>query len=104
VRIVSIVIGAVLILAAVRWDSGGSNLWPLLKGDFEPGKQGNFLAWFVAILVIGGIGYIPELKSISSVLLAIVIVGLLFSAIKKNPSLLSQAAQAVTSAPQQGAA
>jgi hypothetical protein len=95
-RLVAIIAGAVLLLAAARWNEGGSNLWPLLKGDFEPGKQGNFIAWFVAIVAIGALGYVPELKGISTLFLAIVIVVLIFSAIKKNPQLLQQAAQAVT--------
>ncbi len=102
-RVVAIILGALLLLVAVRGtqtDSApgagdGKGLWPLLKNDFEPGQQGNFLAWFVAILIIGGIGYVPELKGVSTLLLAIVITALLFSAIKKNPQLLNEAASAV---------
>lgn len=103
-RLVAIIIGAILIDVAVRGtttDSApgandGKGFWPLLKQDFEPGQQGNFLAWFVAILAIGALGYIPELKGVSTMFLAIVVVVLLFSAIKKNPQLLQQAAQTAT--------
>lgn len=97
-RIAAIIAGAVLVLVAAR-GSDGSNaqqFWTLLKSDFEPGQKGNFLAWFVAILIIGGIGAIPELKSVSALFLALVVVALLFSAIKQNPLLLQNAAASVS--------
>jgi hypothetical protein len=85
-RILAIVFGAVLLIVAVRGretDAGGegtgtgNGLWPLLKQDFEPGQKGNFLAWFAAILIIGMLGYIPQLKPFSNSLLALIIVVLL---------------------------
>ena len=91
-RLVAIVIGAVLLMAAVRWDSGGNQLWPLLKNDYEQG----FVKWFLAVVLIGAIGYVPELRGVSTLLLAIIILDLLFQAIHKNPDLLSGAVQAVS--------
>lgn len=98
-RMVSIIIGAVLILAAINWtdasgNAKGSNLWPLLKNDFEPqqGSGGNFLAYFAAIVIIGTLGYVPELRSVSVLLLAIVIAILLMKAVKQNPNFLQSAA------------
>jgi len=82
-RILAIVFGAVLLIVAVRGtyeNAGGVNstdgkgFWPLLKNDFEPGQRGNFLAWFAAILIIGMLGYIPQLKPFSNTLLALIIV------------------------------
>ena len=99
-RVVAIVVGAILLLVAVRGteiDSApgandGKGLWPLLKNDLEPGQQGNFLAWLVAILVIGAIGYIPELETVSTLFIALLIVVLVMQAVKKNPNLLQSAA------------
>lgn len=104
-RLVAIIIGAVLVLVAVRGSevnssvnaTDGKGLWPLLKGDFEPGQQGNFLAWFVAIVIIGGIGYVPQLEGISTLFLALLIVVLVMAAVKKNPNLLQNAASEVVS-------
>lgn len=106
-RVTAIIIGAILLIAAVRGtekDSApgandGKGLWGLLKADFEPGPQGNFLAWFAAILAIGAIGYIPHLEGVSTALLAIVIIVLLLEPGKNGPqgaSVLGQLADAVT--------
>lgn len=99
-RVAAIIIGAILLLVAVRGteiDSApgandGKGLWPLLKGDFEPGQKGNFLAWLVAILVVGAIGYIPQLEGVSTLFIALLIAVLVMSAVKKNPTLLQDAA------------
>lgn len=104
-RIAAIVVGAILVLVAVRGTeidsakgaSDGRGLWPLLKNDFEPGQKGNFLAWLVAILVVGAIGYIPQLESISSLFIALLIAVLVMSAVKKNPNLLQDAANTLVS-------
>lgn len=104
-RVVAIIIGAVLLLVAVRGteiDSApgandGKGLWPLLKGDLEPGHQGNFLAWLVAILVVGAIGYIPELETVSTLFIALLIVVLVMSAAKNEPNLLQNAANELIS-------
>jgi hypothetical protein len=102
-RLVAILIGGVLLLVAVRGTeidsapgaSDDKGLWPLLKNDFEPGQQGNFLAWTVAILVLGAIGYIPELETLSTVFIALLILVLVMSAVKGNPNLLQNAASEV---------
>jgi hypothetical protein len=104
-RVVAIIVGAVLLLVAVRGteiDSApgandGKGLWPLLKNDFEPGQQGNFLAWLVAILVVGAIGFVPQLEGISTLFIALLIVVLVMSAAKKNPNLLQNAANELVS-------
>lgn len=82
-KVLAIILGLVLVDVAVRGTYQNSTpnqkpgqgddkgLWPLLKADFE---KGNFLAWFAAILIIGMIGYIPQLKPIANSMLALVIV------------------------------
>jgi len=87
-KVLAIILGALLVDVAVRGtyeDSApgandGKGLWPLLKADFEPGAKGNFLAWFAAILIIGMIGYVPELKPIANSMLVLVILVLLLAA------------------------
>lgn len=103
-RVVAIIIGAILLLVAVRGteiDSApgsgdGQGLWPLLKQDFEPGQQGNFLAWLVAILVVGAIGYIPQLEGLSTLFITLMIAVLVMGAVGKNANLLQSAASFVT--------
>ena len=80
-----IIFGVFLLVAAVRWDDGGSDVWTLLQSDLQgksvtTGKQqGNFFAWAAAIVLIGAVGYIDELKPVANTMLALVIVVLLLS-------------------------
>jgi hypothetical protein len=113
-RVTAVILGAILLIVAVRGTETDSKLgsgdkqglWPLLKADFEPGQsgqKGNFLAWFAAILVIGALGYIPHLEGISTMLLALVIVVLLLSSNENGGGIFQQLAQAVTLPQKQGA-
>ncbi|MGI0084606.1 MAG: hypothetical protein ACREBQ_05945 [Nitrososphaerales archaeon] len=83
--IVLIVFGVFLLVAAVHWNSGGSGVWTLIGSDLQgksvtTGRQsGNFFAWATAIILIGAVGYIDELKSVSNIMLALVIAVLLLS-------------------------
>lgn len=76
-----VIIGVVLLIAAVRGTTGDSGsqkgLFTLVKGDFS--GPNNFIYWFVAILIIGMIGYIPDLKKLSVAFLTLVIVVLFLS-------------------------
>lgn len=67
---------ALLLVGLVLLISGAKNtqdtLFATVKGDFT--GQDNFIYWFVAIMIIGGLGYIPKLKPISTAFLALVIV------------------------------
>jgi len=65
-----LIIGAFLLIAAIRGTQ--DQLFSLLKGDFTGAN--NFVYWFLAILAIGAVGYIPRLKPLSVALLALVIV------------------------------
>jgi hypothetical protein len=66
---VLITIGVVLLVAAVRGTQ--EDLYYLAAGDFI-GKD-NFIFWFLSILIIGAIGYIPKMKPISDGFLILVI-------------------------------
>jgi hypothetical protein len=81
---VLIVAGVVLLIAAVRGPSCGTVpchqlLFYLLAEDFT--GPNNFIFWFLSIIVIGAIGYIPKLKPISDGFLVLVIVSLF---VRKN--------------------
>jgi hypothetical protein len=68
-----VIIGIVLLVAAIRNTlSGPGGLLTLLKGDFT--GPNNFIYWMVAILIIGAIGYIPDLKKLSVAFITLVIV------------------------------
>lgn len=67
------VIGVVMLTAAIRDTiDGDKGLLSLLKADFQ-GKN-NFIYFIAAILLIGGIGYIPMMKNVSKYMLALVLV------------------------------
>lgn len=70
-----IIIGTVLLVSSVRNTQG--DLYTLVKGDFT--GQNNYLYWMVSILVIGAVGYIPTLKPLSRMFLALVIIVLFLS-------------------------
>jgi hypothetical protein len=66
--------GIILVIAGVRdrVTNGNPSLMSLLKGDFTGTNP--FWKWLLAILLIGGIGYIPTLRPISRGFMALVIV------------------------------
>lgn len=67
--------GALLVTAGVRGTD--QQFFDLVKGDFA-GKP-NFISWFVAILLIGALGYIEPIKPVSRSLLALVVIVLFLS-------------------------
>ena len=83
-------VGLILVIAGVR--NKQDQLFTLVKGDFT--GQANFFFWFVSILAIGAIGYIPKLKPISTAFLALVIIVLF---LKKGTGFFAQASTALQS-------
>lgn len=75
-----VTIGLVLLVAAIRGTQ--SQLYTLVQGDFT--GPNNFVYWFVSILIIGAIGYIPKAKPFSVAFLALVIIALFLT--KGKPS------------------
>jgi hypothetical protein len=65
-----LLVGLVLLISGVK--NTQDTLFATVKGDFT--GQDNFIYWFVAIIIIGAVGYIPKLKPISTAFLALVIV------------------------------
>ena len=82
-----IIVGVLFVVSAVRGTN--TQLIGLLKGDFT--GHGNFVYWLASILVIGAVGYIPELKPVSRAFLVLVIVVLFLS----NKGVFAKATQAL---------
>src|ERR1700674_2015741 len=75
--------GGVLLIAAIR--NSQSDLFTLLQGDFT--GPNNFVYWFLAILLIGAVGYIPKLKPFSVAFLVLVVLVLILA--RGNPNGIS---------------
>jgi len=65
-----LIVGTVMIVSAARGTN--NDLVALLKADFT--GQNNFLYWLVSILIIGAVGYIPDLKPVSRAFLVLVVI------------------------------
>jgi hypothetical protein len=65
-----LLVGLMLLIAGVK--NTQDTLFSTVKGDLT--GRDNFIYWFVAIIIIGALGYIPKLKPISTAFLALVIV------------------------------
>lgn len=70
-----IFIGLFLAITAVRNKHG--ELADLVKGDFT--GPNNFFSWIIALVVIGGLGYIKPLKPITDAFLVLLILVLFLS-------------------------
>jgi hypothetical protein len=69
---VLIVAGVVLLVAAIR--DTQQQLFFLVAGDFTGAN--NFIYWFLSIVLIGALGYVPKMKPISDGFLILVILTL----------------------------
>lgn len=67
-----VLIGSGLILVLVGLNNGSAKLYQLLANDFTGPK--NFVYWFLAILILGALGYIPTLEKLSRLFLILVLV------------------------------
>ena len=76
------IFGVLLLVSGVRGKS--SDLFALLKSDFT-GKP-NYFQWMIAIFVVGSIGYIKQLSTISRMFMFLVMAGLLY----QNKQVLSE--------------
>lgn len=66
--------GALLIVSGVRGTT--SQLSKLVVSDFT--GQPNYFEWMVAIFLIGAIGYVKQLQTISRMFMVLVLMGLLW--------------------------
>jgi hypothetical protein len=86
------IFGVLFIVAGVRGKT--SDLVALIKDDFS--GQPNYFEWMIAIFMVGAIGYVDELRTISRMFLTLLILGLLFSDYRSNPALFQQFTQQET--------
>lgn len=69
---VLIVIGLMVFISAIRGTT--KTLGSLLVSDFiSTGGQASFLYWIVAIMVVGGLGYIKAIRPLANAFLALLI-------------------------------
>lgn len=82
--------GALLLIAGVRGTQ--DDLFALLKKDFS--GPGNFFLWILAILLVGSVGYVKQLRPISNAFLVLILLVFILAANKGGrdffSSLLSQ--------------
>lgn len=88
------VAAVILIVAGVRGQTG--NLVSLVKADFS--GQPNYFEWIIAIVLVGAVGYIDELKTISRMFMGLLVLSLLWS----NKNVFAQFTSQETAQPQQG--
>lgn len=70
-----IIIGTVLFVAGIR--NKYKDLLALIEGDFT--GPGSFLNWLAVMAVLGGIGYIPRLRSLSVAFMTLLLLVLVIS-------------------------
>lgn len=70
-----LIIGVLLVVSGLRGTS--SQLVTLVKADFT--GQDNFVYWMTAMLILGALGYIDELKPLSRIFTILVVVVLFLS-------------------------
>lgn len=79
-----LIVGAVLLISGIK--DTQQQLYNLVKGDFT--GPGNFFYWVLAILVIGAVGYIPSMRTLSRMFLILVLVVLLIHNSKNQGGLV----------------
>ncbi len=72
-----IVLGAILTLSGVHGTE--KQLFSLVKNDFFPAQGHGFIYWVMAIAVVGGLGYVPKLESLSRWFMLLLIIVLIVS-------------------------
>ena len=96
-----ILIGAILLVAGIR--NTYADLWKLVESDFTAtDTQGSFISWLAVVAVVGGIGYIPKLKSLSIAFMTLLLLVLVISKQGLFAKLQSFIQSGVSSAAQSG--
>jgi len=91
-----IILGGIVLLVAIR--NTHADLGKLLVEDFT-GSQGavGFFVWLAAIGFVGALGWVPALKTPSRILLAIIVIGMVFS----NMGVFDKLKEAIINPPSQ---
>lgn len=81
--LVLVAVGLAFLISAIRGTlqkDDGTGLLNLLQKDFT--GDGNFLAWILAITLVGSVGYIKELRPVSNAFLVLILLMFLLVANK----------------------
>jgi hypothetical protein len=78
---VLLIVGLTMLFASIN--NTQKKLFSLVQGDFT--GQGSFIYWLAAIAVIGGVGYVPQMRGLSHAFLALILVVLVLNVSKNNP-------------------
>jgi len=101
---VFLIVGAVILIAGVRGTQ--DDLFKLVQGDFDPSLQqagqSSFIPWILAILIIGAVGYVKELRPLSHGFMALIIIAMIIKAFKSDPNLFQEFNSALGINPQTG--
>lgn len=89
--LILLILGAVMVITAARGTQG--ELGKQLASDFK--GSANFLDFFGIIILVGMLGYIPELKKFAVAMIALV----LLSAILLHNKIFDQVSQVANNAP-----
>jgi hypothetical protein len=81
VPFILLLVGLTLLFAAVN--NTQKQLFALVQGDFT--GTGSFIYWLAAIAVVGGVGYVPQLRGLSHAFLFLILVVLI---LHQDPSKL----------------
>ena len=89
---VFLIIGAVILISGVRGTQ--DDLFKLAQGDFDPSLQQSgqtsFIPWVLAILIIGAVGYVKQLRSLSHGFMALVIIAMIIKAYQRDPNIFKE--------------
>lgn len=97
--LIVLAIGVLLVVSGIKGTE--TDLAQQIEGDLF-GKTGStgFLPWLVAVLVVGGLGYVPYLEKPSKYLTALIIVVIFFA----NGGVFAQFFNAISAVESQGPA
>lgn len=72
-----VVCGALMCILAVKQDNSLHNFATTISGDVS-GNAG-FVKWIVAIVVIGAVGYLPDMEGLSTAFLILLVIAFVLS-------------------------
>lgn len=80
-----IAFGLLLTIAGAKNNQG--NLFTLLQGDFTGSKS--FIWWTASIVGIGAVGYVPKLRPLSNIFLALIIIVFILAQYKNGTNIFT---------------
>lgn len=85
-----IVVGALMCILAVKSDDSLHQFASTVSGDIS-GNSG-FIKWIIAIVIIGAVGYLPDMEGLSTAFLVLLVISFVLS----NSGVFQKAQEALT--------